>query len=197
MCVFFCVCPWFREDQQLSLCVSSSTPASCAEAQFCPILMNVVKLVRCWDPGCFLPGLLRLHLMCRQMMYWKPSHQGVVHMSPFAWLCVAYCGAEGWAWMRLYFLWGIVRFSSMDIAGCGRRNKQTFSVFHHRPPTPPCSISSGMGLFTEAVRWLMFVCVMRLFICLANKCIINKPLPHVFVSVYSLLASLSFYSSAN
>lgn len=38
-------------------------------------------------------------------------------------------GAEGWAWTRLCFLWGIACFSSMDIAGCGRRNKQTFSVF--------------------------------------------------------------------
>lgn len=43
----------------------------------------------------------------------------------------------------------------------------------------------------------MFVCVMRLFICLANKCIINKPLPHVILSVYSPFASVSFHSSAN
>lgn len=46
---------------------------------------------------------------------------------------------KGWAWTRLYFLWGIACFSSMDIAGSGRRNKQTFPF------------SSGMGLFTEAV----------------------------------------------
>jgi len=48
--------------------------------------------------------------------------------------------AEGWAWTRLNFLWGIACFSSMDIAGCGRRNKQTCSAF-----------SSGMGPLTEAV----------------------------------------------
>lgn len=45
-----------------------------------PILMNAVKLVRHWDSGCFLPGFLRLNLMCRRMMYWKPPHQGVAHM---------------------------------------------------------------------------------------------------------------------
>lgn len=105
MCV--CVCAPLKETAALS--VLFSHPASCAEAQLFhpPILMNVVKLVRRWDPGCFLSGLLRLNLMCRQMMYWKPSHQGVTHMSPgclalrcLLSLCVAVAavvvgGAEG------------------------------------------------------------------------------------------------------
>lgn len=43
---------------------------------------------------------------------------------------------KGWAWTRLYFLWGIACFSSMDIAGSGRRNKQTFSA----TPTPSTPI---------------------------------------------------------
>lgn len=43
---------------------------------------------------------------------------------------------KGWAWTRLYFLWGIACFSSMDIAGSGRRNKQTFSS------TPPPTSST-------------------------------------------------------
>lgn len=58
----------------------------------------------------------------------------------------------------------------------------------NRPPPPSSSfLSSGMGLFTEAVLWLMFVCVRHLFICLANKCIINKPLPHVILQRLCIL----------
>jgi len=88
-------------------------------------------------PGCFLSGLLCWNLMWRPMMYW--NHH-IKKLFIWARLRVAYClcsgGAEGWAWTRLYFLWGIACFSSMDIAGCGRRNKQTFSVYLPHPPTP-------------------------------------------------------------
>lgn len=86
-------------------------------------------------PGRFRSALLCRNLVCRQMMYW--SHH-TKELLVWAWLCFcfAYClfgkrgvgGAEEWAWMRLYYLWGIACFSSMDIAGCGRRNKQTSSV---------------------------------------------------------------------
>lgn len=86
-------------------------------------------------PGCFLPGFLCLNPMCRQIMYWKHHTK---ELMVWAWLRFAYYqfgggGGEEWAWMRLYYLWGIACFSSMDIAGCGRRNKQTLSVFLPSP----------------------------------------------------------------
>lgn len=159
------VCVPDSKDQQLSLCVFSPTPASCAEAQFYPILMNVVKQVRCWDPGSRLSGLLHLNLMCRQMMYWKPSHQGSYEPGlPGSILpTVVLRGELG---RGCIFFWEL-HVSAIWIS-------QTVAEGINKPP-PHCS--SGMGLSTGAFLWLMFVCVMLLFISLGNKCIINKKLP--------------------
>lgn len=87
--------------------------------------MTVVKLVRCWVQDAFS---LAFCVWIQCVDRWC-----IGTITPRSWcyepLSVWWGGVEEWAWMRLYYLWGIACFSSMDIAGCGRRNKQTFSVF--------------------------------------------------------------------
>lgn len=114
-------CPCFKAPTTLGVFSHPAFCKLCWGTVLPPILMNVVKLVRRRDPGCFLSGSPSPNLMCRQMMYWKPSHQGPCSYEPrLPGSTFACCGAEGWAWTRLYFLRGIACFSSMDIAGCGR-----------------------------------------------------------------------------
>lgn len=122
MHIFFYVFPIQKINNSLS--VSSSTKASCAGAHVCIILMNILRLVRL-APGCALCH----NLMGGWMMRWKPSHGGYKPGFPGSMLPAVVLR------MRLHFLQGIACFSSMDIADCGRRNKQTFCVFH--PPHTP------------------------------------------------------------
>lgn len=89
--IFLCVPD--SKNQQLALCVFSSTKASCTGAQVCIILMNILRLVRL-APGCALCH----NLMGGWMMRWKPSHGGYEPGFPGSMLpAVVLRGGLGWS----------------------------------------------------------------------------------------------------
>lgn len=113
------------------------------------------------------------------MMRWRPFHGGYKPGFPGSMLPpVVLRGGLGWGCIVFREL----RVSAVWILQTVAEGINRLSV----SSTPPHAFSSGMGLFTEAVLRLMFVCVMRLFIRSANKCIINKPLPRFPLSVFSV-----------
>lgn len=77
---------------------------------------------------------------------------------------------EGCIWTRWCFLWGISAAWMFQAVAEGI-NRLPPSP----PPPPPAAFPSGMSSCTGALLWLMFDCAVRLFICLANKWIINEP----------------------
>lgn len=104
-------------------------------------------------------------------------------------MCASRCGmleprlhgsmvpAEGSVWTRLHFLWGISAVWMFPAVAEGINRLPPFP-----PPVlaaPAAAFPSGMGSCIGELLWLMFDCAVRLFICLANKWIIND-LPPCF-----------------
>lgn len=118
--------------------------------------------------------------------------------------CVSRCGlleprlhgstvpAEGSVWTRLRFLWGIsaVWMFPAVVEGINRLPPSLPPV-RAAPAAPGAGFPSGMGSCIGELLWLMFDCSVHLFICLANKWIING-LPPCFPSWCALRFFRSF-----
>lgn len=91
--------------------------------------------------------------------------------------------AEGSVRTRLRFLWGIsaVWIFPAVAGGINRLPPSPPPVLAAlaAPATPAAAFPSGMGSCIGELLWLMFDCAVHLFICLANKWIIND-LPPCF-----------------
>lgn len=114
----------------------------------------------------------------RWAVYWK--------------MCISRCGmrepmlhgstmpAEGSVWTRLRFLWGISAVWMFPAVAEGiNRPPLSPPPVLAAPAAPAAAFPSGMGSCNGELLWLMFDCAVHLFICLANKWIIND-LPPCF-----------------